>query len=326
MTFIRTLLRDIAPEELEITSSHEHLVCRPPYWVEKGEDDLILDDPEKSLQDVLDFKAAGGTAIVDATCIDYGRDISAVAEIAKKSGIHIIATAGLNKGFLWSAKMPGTGKTFAEWIDQTSEEDLAKLFIAEVEDGIEGTGYRAGQIKFGTGYNSISALEEKVLRAVAKAHLATGAPLHAHTESGTMALEQAELLLQMGVNLARVSFGHMDRNPDPYIHRKLAEKGAFLCFDGLGKVKYYPESTRIACILELVRRGHEDQILLGCDTARKSYFRSYGYGLGLDWMLWKWVPRFIEEATEASFDGKRLVEKFLIENPRRYLAFGEAEP
>ena len=326
MTFIRTLLRDIAPEELGITSSHEHLVCRPPYWVEKGEDDLILDDPEKSLQDVLDFKAAGGTAIVDATCIDYGRDIAAVAEIAKKSGIHIIATAGLNKGFLWSAKMPGTGKTFAEWIDQTSEEDLAKLFIAEVEDGIEGTGYRAGQIKFGTGYNSISALEEKVLRAVAKAHLATGAPLHAHTENGTMALEQAELLLQTEVNLARVSFGHMDRNPDPYIHRKLAEKGAFLCFDGLGKVKYYPESTRIACILELVRRGHEDQILLGCDTARKSYFRSYGYGLGLDWMLRKWVPRFIEEATEAGFDGKRLVEKFLIENPRRFLAFGETEP
>ncbi|MBC7261446.1 MAG: phosphotriesterase [Chloroflexi bacterium] len=323
MPFIRTMLRDIAPGELGITSSHEHLVCRPPYWVEKGEDDLILDDPEKSLQDVLDFKAAGGTAIVDATCIDYGRDVPVVAEIARRSGIHIIVTAGLNKGFLWSAKMPGTQKTFAEWIEGAKEEELTKLFISEVEVGIENTGYRAGQLKFGTGYNSISPLEEKVLRAVAQAHLATGAPLHAHTENGTMALEQAELLLQVGVDLTRVSFGHMDRNPDPYMYRKLAEKGAFLCFDGLGKVKYYPESTRIACILELVKRGYEDQILLGCDTARKSYFRSYGHGLGLDWMLRKWVPRFIEEATEAGFDGRRLVDKFLIENPRRYLSFKE---
>nr|MBC7245715.1 phosphotriesterase [Chloroflexota bacterium] len=325
MLFIRTLLRDIAPEELGVTSSHEHLVCRPPYWVEKGEDDLILDDPEKALQDVLDFKEAGGTAIVDATCIDYGRDVPAVAEIAQKSGIYIVVTAGLNKGFLWSAKMPGTDCTFAEWIDRAKEEDLTRLFVSEVKEGIGNTGYKAGQLKFGTGYNSISAREEKVLRAVAKAHLATGAPLHAHTENGTMALEQAEILLQEGVDLSRVSFGHMDRNPDPYIHRKLAEKGAFICFDGLGKVKYYPESTRIACILELVKRGYEDQILLGCDTARKSYFRSYSYGPGLDWMLRKWVPRFIEEAIEAGFDGKRLVEQFLIGNPRRYLSFKEAK-
>lgn len=323
MAFIRTLLRDIAPEELGITTSHEHLVCRPPYWLEKGEDDLILDDPEKSLQDVLDFKAAGGTAIVDATCIDYGRDVPAVADIARRSGVHIIVTAGLNKGFLWSAKMPGAQRTFAEWIEGAKEEELAKLFITEVKGGIGDTDCKAGQIKFGTGYNSISALEEKVLRAVAQAHLATRAPVHAHTETGTMALEQAELLSQMGVDLTRVSFGHMDRNPDPYMHRKLAERGAFLCFDGLGKVKYYPESTRIACILELVKHGHEEQILLGCDTARKSYFRSYSRGLGFDWMLRKWVPRFIEEATEAGFDGKRLVEKFLVENPRRYLTFQE---
>jgi phosphotriesterase-related protein len=321
MPIIRTLLQDIIPHELGVTSSHEHLVCRPPYWVEKGEDDLILDDLEKSLQDVYDFKNAGGTAIVDATCIDYGRDIPSVAEIARRSGIHIVVTAGLNKGFLWSAKIPGSDRTFAEWIDEEKEANLTQKFISEVQDGIEGTGYKAGQVKFGTGYNCISPREEKVLRAVAKAHLATGAPLHSHTESGTMALEQAEILIQEGVDLSRVSFGHMDRNPDAYLHRKLADKGAFLCFDGLGKVKYYPESTRIACIIELVKRGHEDQILLGGDTARRSYFHSYGNGLGLDWILRKWAPRFIEEATEAGFDGERLMKKFLVENPRRYLTF-----
>ena len=46
MGFIRTLLGDIRPEEMGFTLSHEHLVCRPPYWVWKNDDDLLLDDPD----------------------------------------------------------------------------------------------------------------------------------------------------------------------------------------------------------------------------------------------------------------------------------------
>lgn len=321
MPFVRTLLGDIDPDEMGVTYSHEHIVCRPPYWQEKGEDDLLLDDPAKSLEDVKRFVQAGGKTIVDATCHDYGRDVPAVAEIARQAGIHVIGTAGLNKGFLWSARRPGSDETFAEWIERLTLEELTRFVADEVEVGMEGTPYRAGQVKFGTGYNSISPLEEKVLRAVARAHHETGAPVHSHTEAGTMALEQIELLKEEGVDLRHVSFGHMDRNPDTYYHLKIAETGAYLCFDGIGKVKYYPESVRIACILELVRHGHEQQILVSGDTARKSYYRSYGNGLGLGYILEKWVPRFIEEAEKAGFDGKRLVHLFLVENPRRCFTF-----
>lgn len=317
MPLIRTLLGDIRPEELGVTYAHEHIVCHPPYWAERGEDDLLLDDPAKSLADVVLFRAAGGHTIIDATCPDYGRNVAAVAEISRAAGVHVVATAGLNKGFLWAARMPCRSITFAEWIDGQTVDDLARWVAAEVTAGIEGTGYRAGQVKFGTGYNTISPREEQVLRAVARAHLATGAPLHSHTEVGTMALEQIEILREEGVDLARVSFGHMDRNPDTYYHLKVAETGAFLCFDGLGKVKYGPESVRIQCILELVRRGYGGQVLISGDTARKSYYRSYAHGLGLDWILAKWVPRFIEEAGAAGFDGRRLVEQFLVQNPRR---------
>ncbi|MFO7173735.1 MAG: phosphotriesterase [Bacillota bacterium] len=321
MAFVRTLLGDIDPGEMGVTYSHEHIVCRPPYWAERGEDDLLLDDPEKSLQDVLLFVQAGGRTIVDATCPDYGRDVAAVAEVSRRAGVHIVATAGLNKGFLWSARRPGSEETFAEWVDRMSIRDLTRWLVEEVEVGIEGTPYRAGQLKFGTGYNSIHPLEEKVLRAVARAHHETGAPIHSHTEAGTMALEQIEILREEGVDLRNVSFGHMDRNPDPYYHLKVAETGAYLCFDGIGKVKYWPESTRIACILELVRHGHEGQILVSGDTARKSYYRSYGHGLGLDYILRKWVPRFVEEAERAGFDGRRLVKLFFEENPQRCFAF-----
>ena len=82
MKFIRTLTEDLSPESLGVTNGHEHIICRPPYWVEKKVGDLILDDETASLKDVLDFKKAGGQAMVDATAIDYGRDVEAVVRIA----------------------------------------------------------------------------------------------------------------------------------------------------------------------------------------------------------------------------------------------------
>lgn len=321
MKIIRTMLGDIHPEELGVTYSHEHIVCRPAYWVEKGEEDLLLDDPEKSKADVLLFKEAGGKSIVDATAVDYGRDPGAVRKISVETGVQIVGTAGFNKSFLWSAKMPGKDITYEEWIDQSSIEELTRFVVDEVEQGMNGSDVRAGQVKFGTGYNSISPLEVKTIRAVARAYHETGAPVHAHTEAGTMALKQAEILREEGVNLEHVSFGHMDRNPDSWMHLKLADMGAFLSFDGIAKVKYYPETVRTKCIIDLFKRGYGKQVLVSGDTARKSYYYSYKHGLGLGYILKEWIPRFVEEADAAGLNSQACVEDLFVNNPRRCFTF-----
>lgn len=327
---IRTLNGDIESTDLGFTYSHEHIVCRPPYWVEKGEDDLLLDSEEKSLKDVLDFKHLGGQSIVDATAVDYGRDVQSVKHISDRAGINIILTAGFNKSFLWTAKLPehlktivGDFDTYEDWITSESIDELADFVISEVERGLEGTELKAGQVKFGTGYNSITPLEEKTLRAVARAHHHTKAPMHSHTEAGTMALEQIMLLKEEGVDLRHMSFGHMDRNLDPYIHQKVAETGAFLSFDGISKIKYAPESARIEAILKLVSQGYENQILVSGDTARKSYYKHYSHGLGLYNIKGNWVPRFIEEANQNGFNGEALIDKFFNKNPARCFSFKE---
>lgn len=321
MTFIRTIEGDIAPGDLGFTYSHEHIVCEPPYWLERREDDLLLDDPEISLLDVVDFRNAGGRSIVDATCVDYGRDLDTVRALARKAGVHIVATAGFNKSFLWNAKMPGRHITFRDWIEEASVEDLTRFIVDDVEKGVGEAGSKCGQIKFGTGYNSISDLEIKTIRAAAQAYHRTGAPVHSHTEGGTMALEQMRFLRKEGIPPEHVSFGHMDRNLDPWMHRKVAESGAYLCFDGIGKVKYGPESARVACILELVKHGHEKQILISGDTARKSYYKHYKNGPGLEYIIKTWIPRFVEEAGEAGFDGAKLVDSFFVHNPAACFAF-----
>lgn len=321
MSFVRTMTGDIPPEEMGFTYSHEHIVCRPSYWMERGQEDLLLDDPAKSEEEVRLAKQAGVDTIVDATAIDYGRDPEAVRRISLNTGMKIIGTAGFNKGFLWDARIPGEERTYREWIDQATVEELTRFVVGEVEEGMQGTGIRGGQIKFGTGYNSITPLEVKTIRAGCRAHLETGAPVHSHTEAGTMALEQMKYIREEGVDLSHVSFGHMDRNPDSYYHLKIADTGAYLCFDGIAKVKYNPESVRIGCILELAKRGYQKQILVSGDTARKSYYRSYTYALGLPYIKESWVDRLAEEAGAAGLDGAALAEDIFINNPRRCFAF-----
>lgn len=328
MSFVRTFYGDIKPDEMGFTLAHEHLVCRPPHWVSKGEEDLLLDDPVKTMLDVQDYVVAGGRTIVDATAIDYGRDVKAVAEIAEKTGVQIIGTAGFNKSFLWDAPLDkrlsaliGGYNDFRTWIDATPVEQLADFVKSEIENGLEGTVYKAGQVKFGTGYNMISPLEIKTMEAVSAVHLQTGAPIHAHTEAGTMGLKQIEILKCCGVDPVNVSLGHMDRNLDLWYHRKLAQTGVFLSFDGIGKIKYHPESVLIGHIITLIKDGFQNQILISGDTARKSYYRHYKYGLGLDYPLTGWIIQFKDMADQEGLDTETILADFFYHNPARCMSF-----
>jgi phosphotriesterase-related protein len=322
MPFIRTLGGDIPPAALGRTYAHDHLFCVPPLWKQQGHADLLLDDVEATLADVALFTAAGGEAVYEATAIDYGRDVARLKEIADRGGIRIIATAGFNKGVMFPGTMPGTGGTFAEWIDARDRAAIRDHVVAELTEGMDGTHLKGGVAKFGTGYNTISPREDKVMRAVLDAHKHTGCPLHSHTEMGTLILEQLEIVRAEGVDPSRLTIAHVDRNPDPWIHRRAAETGVFLCFDGISRVKYNAESVLIGCILELVRRGFEDQIVVGGDIARRTMYANYGEGgLGLGYILSRWVPRFVEEAGEAGFDGHALVDKFFVANPARAFAW-----
>lgn len=226
--YIRTLLGDIKPEELGFTNGHEHIVCVPPYWEQRKEDDLLLDDKEKSRLDVEDFKKYGGNSIVDATAIDYGRRVEKVAEISRITGVNIIGTAGFNKSFLWDAKIPdklkkivGKFETFNDWIENSTVEELVDIISKEVTEGLEGTNYRAGMVKFGTGYCSITPLERKTCKVAVEVQKKLNVPMHSHTEAGTMALEQIEMVKEFGGNLSKWSIGHMDRNLDHYYHHQI---------------------------------------------------------------------------------------------------------
>jgi predicted metal-dependent phosphotriesterase family hydrolase len=313
MDRVVTVLGDIPAKEMGITYSHEHLISAPPERISKLDADLILDDEDAIVRELALFKSLGGKTICDASAIDYGRSIKAVARVAKASGMQVIATAGFNKALY-----------FDDWIGKATLESLAERIHGEITTGIEGTTHKAGMLKFGTSYGLMKPVEVKAARAVCRVQRETGAPLFTHTEFGTLGLEQIALLKEEKVDLARVCIGHQDRNPDLWNIRKIAGQGCFVGIDQISKVKYYTDQVRIDLIIALAEKGLQEHIMIGGDLARRSYLTAYGGGPGYGYIVGPFMERLREEMAERSIAAgriDRLVEDLLINNPRRFFTF-----
>lgn len=302
MTKVRTVLGDIEPTLLGTTYSHEHLWTNPP--ATQKDRDLELTDYEASVSELWRFKRAGGDALVDATTLDYGRDASKLVQMSLETGVHVIATSGFNKHIY-----------FPKWVEALSIEEIAEKLIRDVTIGMDGTKAKAGFLKAGSWNQLIHPLEEKVTRSVARAQLETGAPIWLHTEAGTMGMEMLDILEDEGVDLTKVVVGHSDRNADPYYHLQLVRRGAYVQFDGSSKIKYYPDSTRVFLIKNLLENGFVNHLLISGDMGRKTYLHAYGGGPGFEYILKKLIPRLLDEGLT-----QKEIDTIFIDNPSRWLA------
>jgi phosphotriesterase-related protein len=305
MSFIRTVTGDISPEQLGVCYPHEHLIGQPPKAL--ATPDLTLDSQDAALRELRWFREAGGSAIVEMSTPDYGRSAASLRSLAQKSGVRIIAAAGFNKE---KFSMP--------LIEDATVEQLTQRFVNEVVNGMDGTDVRAGLVKASSSKDAITPQAEKMFRAAAGAHRATGAPISTHTEAGSMALEQVALLKDERVEPQHVIIGHVDRRLDWDFVLALARTGVYLGFDQISKEQYYPDQLRIAMIMRLVEAGFGKQLLLSGDLARRSYWPSYGTGggPGFTYILWRFIPWLRQSGLAES-----VIQDLLINNPARALSF-----
>lgn len=302
MAAIHTVLGPIAPQDLGVTYSHDHLLwCPPP--PHNDDPDLRLDSVETAIEELSFFKVAGGNAVVEMSTNEIGRDPLALCHISKETGVHIIATTGYNAGKYCDPVV--AGKTVSNLVNE---------MVSDLTEGMGGTTVRAGVLKASSSYERFTAGELKVFQAVIEAHRETGAPISTHTQAGTCALEQIEVLRSGGVPPEKIVIGHLDRNLDWDLHQAVAQTGVFLGFDQVSKEHYFADSERITFIKRLIERGHGHQILLSGDLARRSYWPSYGFGNGpgLTYILWRFVPWMLrEDITQEQ------IAEMLIGNPSR---------
>ena len=312
MPKVRTVLGDIEASELGFTMAHEHVIhC--PRGLFAPDNEWALRDFNIQLQMVKDYKAIGGGTLVDAMCRDQdGRCPAYLKVISETTGVHIIAATGIPFDY------PGDREPLMDlsivWKDKDVDE-IAAGYVKEITEGMNGTNIKAGWIKAGTQYCYATPGEIKGLKAAARAALATGAAVHTHTDGGSFALEQLEIVLNEGLPGSQFGVAHIDRNPDFWLHKKIAESGAYLIYDGPGKVKYYPDSVRVDLLRRLVDAGFENQIMLSNDMGKKSHHQSYSYGPGWGFIKQKFIPRLLDEGFS-----EEVVHKFMYENPARFYA------
>ena len=157
------MLGFVSPSELGPTTTHEHLyldfsfMYRPAQdspsqeladapitlenlgWIRRNyysnHFNITLMDPATTIEEVGMYREAGGGAIVDATTVGIGRNPDALARISRESGVHVIMGAG----FYVDAVHPDD-------MDERSVEDLAQQIILDIEQGVDGSGIKAGII------------------------------------------------------------------------------------------------------------------------------------------------------------------------------------
>jgi phosphotriesterase-related protein len=315
MTFVRTILGDIDPAELGVTYAHEHLVIdggRPVELVPEFD----LGDVDRMTVEVGEAAALGLRSVVDAMPCDAGRNAEKLAELSRRTGIQIVAPTGLHHERYYGP---------AHWSHRMTTEQLADLFVADIEAGIDVNDYsgpivrrtphRAGVIKVAGSEGGPSTRDRRTFEAAAEAHRRTGAPILTHCEAGTGALEQVRLLVDLGVALDHVAVSHVDKVVDRGYHRELLSSGVFAEYDGSFRWGDKPNGT-VELIAWMTLDGLDDRIVLGMDAARQTYYHAFGGQPGLAWLLDGFCDLLEARGIEAA-----VRDRMFVANPARVFAF-----
>jgi phosphotriesterase-related protein len=316
MTFVRTVLGDIEPGQLGITYAHEHLVIDGGRPVQMRAD-FDLSDVERMATEMGAAAALGLGAAVDAMPCDAGRNVAKLAELSRRTGVHVIAPTGLHHDRYYGP---------AHWSHRLTVDEIAGLFIADVVDGIDANDYsgplvkrtphRAGVIKIAGSEGGLSARDERVFEAAAITHVRTGVPILTHCEHGTGAPEQVWFLVDRGVDPGHIVLSHVDKVVDRAFHRDLAATGVVLEYDGSFRWRDDEPNGTLQLLEWMVEDGLAGHVVLGMDAARQGYYAVYGGRPGLTWLLDGFTTLMEARGLDAA-----VRRQWFVENPARAFAF-----
>jgi len=319
MAMVETTLGPLPVAQLGWINAHDHIIMDGGYTVVKTPD-FKLDSVEKAVEEMGYWQAAGGGAVVDAQPFGCGRNVRKLIAVSEATKLPIIVPTGFQSRDFY---LPD------HWQFKYEVDVIADLIYQEVAEGVDLNGYespiversavKAGFIKVASDYQNVKPHTQKHIQAAGKVHKRTGVPVLVHTATGTAADIVLDLLEEAGVPPGSVMLCHMDRNPDFYVHRKLAERGAYVQYDTPSRIKYQPEAIVISLMRQMFDAGFGSQVLLGGDMARRSYWRAYGGGPGFDYLLTSFTPRLRDEGFTDSE-----LELLWHKNPGRWLTSWQA--
>lgn len=253
--FAQSVTGPVAAGELGRVLCHEHVVLRTPGFAESYPWTYARRDVIEVCVDALSaLRDQGISTIIDNTTIDLGRDVELLAEVSQRSGVTIVAATGCHL-------------VTPRFVFNRSPDAYAELLIHDLTIGVASTGIRTGVIKCATEGERATAHNETILRAVARAHLETGAPISTHTHAANRSgCDQLRILIEEGVDPTRVLVGHSgDTNDLGYLQQVLAT-GAYLGADRFGSNVACSDDARMKVVSELCELGFSNRVMLAHDT------------------------------------------------------------
>jgi phosphotriesterase-related protein len=306
MATVNTVTGPVETSDLGFTLMHEHVIVKSPGVVENYPSVWNrAEETERAVTKLREVAARGVKTIVDATA-DLGRDIDFVAEVGRRSGMQIIVATGL-------------------WVDvpryfySRSADVMAEIFVKEINEGIAGTQIKAGVIKCATDEEGATQQLQKVLRACARAHRATGVPITTHTfAAGQTGTQQQDIFESEGVDLSRVIIGHSGDSKDIDYLLRLISRGSYIGMDRFGLDNFLPTADRVATVAQLCKMGHADKMILSHDA--NTYMDWFERPL-IERTLPDWHYNFIPDSVIPALLDSGVTEdqihQMTVENPRR---------
>ncbi|WP_054811896.1 phosphotriesterase family protein [Nocardia arizonensis] len=288
--------------------NHEYARNYPETW----DDAARTEDAVSKLDALAD---AGIDTIVDLTVLGLGRDIERVRAVAERTRVRVVVATG----FYTFTELPtylrlrGPGRMIG------GDDPMEDMFVRDIEVGIAGTGIRAGILKCATDAPGVTPDVERVLRAVARAHLRTGAPISTHTDPRTArGLDQQRIFREEGVDLTAVVIGHSGDTTDLDYLQRLLDAGSYLGMDRFGLEPLLSFDDRVRTVAELCARGYAERMVLSHDASCHSHNFDPAYRAEHmpDWHFTHITDAVLPALRERGV-GDEQIDAMLVGNPRR---------
>jgi predicted metal-dependent phosphotriesterase family hydrolase len=263
-----TVRGPIDARDMGLTLAHEHAVADTRPIAEQMRNP-IAPDPAEVVDVVLPYltriRELGCRTFIDATGVGIGRHAALILRLSELSGLHMLCTTGAYAAADYQFLPP--------YVRTDSVEALAQRWIDEWRHGIEGTGIRPGFVKLSVNGAPLSEIEQKLLRASAITHRATGLTIGVHTGPAAAAWPQFAELEAEGIAPSAWVWIHAHNEPDLTQQVRAAQRGAWISFDGLN-----PERVQgfVAMVSLMRAEGLLHRLLVSQDAGWYSVGRPRG--------------------------------------------------
>ncbi|CAM3976283.1 phosphotriesterase [Janibacter anophelis] len=317
MVAVPTVTGSVDSADLGRVLAHEHIFVLGEEYRQNYADDWDEDAKvAEAVAELGQLPGLGIDTILDPTVLGLGRYLPRVQRVAEQVDVNIVAATGLYtyNEIPFQFHYTGPGLLF------DVPEPLTELFLKDLTEGIADTGVRAGFLKCAIEEQGLTPGVERVMRAVGAASAQSGAPITVHTNPHTQSgLVAQRVLAEEGADLSRVVIGHSGDSTDVDHLCALADAGSYLGMDRFGLDVLLPFEDRVATVLELLRRGYAERMVLAHDA---SCFIDWFDAEAKRQVVPRWNYRHIsEDVIPALLEGGASqddIDTMLVVNPRRY--------